>query len=66
MHQIPKLECFSSRFAVAFAQSIWSQVLHVKNENAVGAAPTDVAPTTSEWSTILSPIKVHLILEVWQ
>ena len=29
----------------------------------VGAAPTGDAPTTSEWSTILLPTKVRLILE---
>ena len=27
--------------------------------------PTDDAPTTSEWTTILLPSKVQLILEVW-
>ena len=31
----------------------------------VGAAPTGDAPTTSEWSTILLPIQVPLILEIW-
>ena len=30
----------------------------------LGAAPTGDAPTTSEWSTILLPTKVRLILEV--
>ena len=40
----------------------WSQVL---NEDVVGAARTGDAPTTSEWSTILLPIKVWLISEVW-
>ena len=36
----------------------------VENEDVVGAAPTGDAPTTSEWSTILLPTKVRLILEV--
>ena len=36
------------------------------NEDAVGAAPAGDAPTTSEWSTIVSPSKVWLILDVWQ
>ena len=31
-----------------------------------GAAPTGDASTTSEWSTILLPTKVQLILEVLQ
>ena len=31
----------------------------------VGAAPTGDAATTSEWSTIVLPTKVHHILEVW-
>ena len=46
MHQIPK--CFSSLFAVVFAQSNEARCL-VQNEDVVGAAPTGDAPTTSEW-----------------
>ena len=38
----------------------------VQNKGVVGAAPTGDAPTTSEWSTIVLPIKVRLILEVWR
>ena len=41
----------------------------VENEDVVGAAPTGDAPTTSEWSTILMPTQVRLILqvlEVWR
>ena len=38
----------------------------VENEDVVGAAPTGDAPTTSEWSTILLPTKVRLILENWR
>ena len=38
----------------------------VENEDVVGAAPTGAAPTTSEWSSSLLPIKVCLILEVLQ
>ena len=34
----------------------------VENEDVVGAAPTGDAPTTSEWSTILLPTRVRLIL----
>ena len=37
----------------------------VENEDVVGAAPTGDAPTTSEWSTVLLPTKVQLILEVY-
>ena len=65
MHQIPKLKYFSSRLAIAFAQSIDTSC-YVENEDIVGAAPTCDAPTTHGWSTILLPIKVQLILEVWQ
>ena len=36
----------------------------VENEDVVGAAPTGDAPTTSEWSTILLPTKVRVILKV--
>ena len=38
----------------------------IKNEDVVGAAPTGDAPTTSEWSTILLPTKMRLILETWR
>ena len=36
----------------------------VENEDVVEAAPTGDAPTTSEWSTILLPTKVRIILKV--
>ena len=65
MHQIPKPKYFSTRLAVVFAQSIEASCL-VENKDVVGAAPTGNVPTTSEWSTILLPTKVQLILEVWQ
>ena len=35
-----------------------------ENEDVVGAAPPGDAPTKSEWSTIVLPTKVRLILEV--
>ena len=47
------------------AKSIETRCL-VENEEVVGAAPTGDAPTTSEWSTILLPTKVRIILEVWR
>ena len=65
MHQIPKLECFSFRLTVVFAQPNEARS-YVENEDIVGAAPTGDAPTTSEWSTISLPTKVYLILETWQ
>ena len=52
------------RLAVVFAQSIEARC-KAENED-VGAAPTGNALTTSEWSTILLPTKVQLILEVLQ
>ena len=64
MHQIPKFKWFSSRLAVVCAQSIEAQC-KIGNEDAVGAAPTGDAPTTSEWPTVLLPVKVWLILEIW-
>ena len=36
----------------------------IENEDVVGAAPSGDAPTTSEWSAILLPTQVRLILEV--
>ena len=47
---------------MVFAQSIEARC-QVKNEDVVGAVPTGDAPTTSEWSTILLPTQVRLILE---
>ena len=38
--------------------------IRLKIPNLIGAVPTDDAPTTSEWSTILLPTRVFLILEV--
>ena len=38
--------------------------VQVENEDVVGAAPTGDTPTTYQWSTILLPTKVGLILEV--
>ena len=52
VHQIPTFKCFSSRFTVAFVQSIEARC-SVENEGVVGAAPTGDAPTTSDWSNIL-------------
>ena len=37
---------------------------YVENEDVVGAAPKGDAPTISEWSTILLPTRMRLILEV--
>ena len=39
---------------------------YVENEDAVAEAPTGDAPTTSEWSTILLPTEVWLILKIWR
>ena len=61
--QIPKLQCFSSRVADVYAQSIEANFL-VDNEDVVGALPIGDAPTTSEWSRVLLPNKVPIILEV--
>ena len=36
------------------------------NENVIGETLTGNASTTSEWSKILWPTNMHLILEVWQ
>ena len=55
----------SSRLAIVFVQSIEARY-YVENEDVAGAAPTGDAPFTSEWSIILLPIKVRLILDVWQ
>ena len=62
-NQIQKLECFSSGLAVVFTQSI-KAVYEVENEDAAGEAPTGDTPTTSEWSTMLLPTKLRLVLEV--
>ena len=59
MHQITKFNFLSYCLAVASVQFIEVRCL-AKNEDVVGAVPPGDAPTTSEWSTILFPIKVHL------
>ena len=61
----PNLKCFSPRLVVVCAQANEARC-SVENEDVVGAAPTGDAPTTSEWSTILLPTKVRLILETWR
>ena len=43
-----------------------SQVLVSRLWRLVGAAPTGEAPTASEWSPILLPTNVWLLLEVWR
>ena len=53
----------SSLILNIFAQSIEARCL-VENEDVVVAAPTGVAPTTSERSSILLPTRVPLILPV--
>ena len=58
-------KCFWSCFTVVFAQSIEARCW-VENEDVIGGAPTGDAPTTSERSAILLPIKVRLMLEVLQ
>ena len=65
MHQIATLKSFSYCLAAVFAESLEARC-QVENEDVVGATPTGDAPTTSEWSTILLPIKVRLILEILQ
>ena len=54
-----------SSYSRLFAQSIEARC-KVENEDVVEVAPTGDAPTTSEWSTILLPTKVRLLLEVWR
>ena len=55
----PKFKCFSSRPGVVSVQYI-KAMCYAENEDVAGAAPRADAPTTSEWSTILLPIKVVL------
>ena len=58
------LNSFSSRLAVVIAQ-FNEAMCWAEDEDVVGAAPTGDAPSTSEWSTILLPTKVHYILEFY-
>ena len=60
---MPTLKRFSYCLATFAAEPLETRC-QVDNEDVVGAAPTGDAPTTSEWSTILLPTKVRLILEV--
>ena len=56
---------FSCRLVLPLSQSI-KAMRSVDNEDVVGAAPTGDAPTTSEWSAMLLPTEVRLILENWR
>ena len=52
---------------IVFTQSIEAGYkVENHDEDVVGATPTGDAPTTSEWSTILLPTKVRLVLETWR
>ena len=64
-HQIPNLKCVLSHLAVNFVQAIEARY-QAKNEDVVGAAPTDGYQATSEWSTSLLPTNVPLISDIWQ
>ena len=57
---ISHTKCFSCHLALVSAHST-----EATNEDVVGAVLAEDAPPKSEWSTILLPTKVHLILEVW-
>ena len=59
------LKRFSYCLTAVFAESLEARC-QVENEDVVGAAPTGDAPTISEWSPILLPTKVWLILETLQ
>ena len=50
-----------SRYMIPMLSIHW---YYVENEDVVGAALAGDAPTTSEWSTILLPNRVRLILQV--
>ena len=62
MYQFQNLKRFSSRLAVACVQSI--EARRSVKKDVFGAAPTGDAPATSEWSTILLPTRLWLIVEV--
>ena len=62
-HQIPPLKLFFHCLTAVFTESLEARC-QVENEDVVGAAPKGDAPTTSEWSTILLPTQVRLILEI--
>ena len=53
----------SSHLAVEFEQSIEARC-KIENEYVVGATPTGDAPTTFEWSTVLPPTNVPLVLDI--
>ena len=55
-----KINCFSYRLTVVFAQYTEAR-FKVENGDVIGATPTGDAPTPSEWSTCLLPIKLQLI-----
>ena len=46
-------------------KTFWASNFALKPKNFFRRPATGDAPTTSEWSTISLPMKVHLISEVW-
>ena len=72
-HQISNISCTKSKLLnvphLVLQLSLPKPLqpcVKVENEDVVGTAPTGDAPTTSEWSAILLPTVVWLILEVWR
>ena len=64
MHQIPKLKCFSSHLATCHCPIHWSQVLR-REWRCNWSIACRRCSKSSEWSRIVLPIKVRIILEVW-
>ena len=61
----PKTEMFLVSACSCLCAIYWSQVLSGAWRCNWSTAPTGDAPTASEWSIILLPIKARLILETW-
>ena len=62
-HQIQIFKCFCLVLQLSLPNPLNSGINSIGNEDVVGAAPAGDAPTTSEWSSILLPSRVRLILE---
>ena len=44
---------------------VFAQFTEVGNEDVIGATPTGDARTTFQWSRILLPTKMRVMLEIW-
>ena len=68
-HQISNISCTESQYLNVSRLTLQLTLCNllkpgVQNEYVVGAVLTSAAPTTFQWSTVLLPTNLQLILEI--